>query len=250
VLIGTTGCAVLHPTAGPVIADRPGYTDGPTALPARAVQIEAGVTDDRVESVTYRSVGELLLRAGVGGRTELRFFANSYGIRSVGGEPTTHGLEDIKLGAKFALRTAPDSVHGMLPRLAFLPATTVPTGAANRSAGKAQPEAKLAASWTTKGPFSLYSNVGYGAVYDGTTWGSRGWGSLALWFAASSRISLFGEGLAVGRVGGSATSANFIDGGMTWLFGDHVQLDVRAGHGLGSTAAHEHFIGAGVAWRW
>jgi hypothetical protein len=250
VLLGASACAVLHPTTGPVVADRPGYTDGPTALPARAVQLEAGVTDDRVDGVSYRSVGELLVRAGVGGRTELRFFANSYGIRSASGAPTTRGLEDSKLGAKFALHSAPDSVHGWVPRLAFLAATTLPTGAANRSAGKAQPEAKVAASWTTSGPFSVYSNIGFGAVFDGTAWGSHGFGSLALWFAASSKVSFFGEGLVVGRVGGSATAANYLDGGVTYLFNDQLQADVRAGHGLGGTAAHERFLGVGVAWRW
>ncbi len=233
-----------------MIADRPGYTDGPTVLPARAVQVEAGVTDDRIEGVAYWSAGEVLLRAGVGGRTEFRFFANSYGIRSATGLPTTRGLEDLKVGAKLALHTAPDSVHGLLPRLGFLAATTLPTGAANRTAGKAQPEAKLAASWTTSGPFSVYSNIGFGAVYDGVEWGSHGWGSLAVWFAASSKVSLFGEGLAVGRIGGSATSANFIDGGLTYLIGYQLQADLRAGHGFGTTAGHEHFVGAGIAWRW
>jgi len=214
------------------------------------VQIEAGVTDDRIEDVNYRSVGELLLRAGVGRRTELRFFANSLGIRSASGEPTTHGLEDSKLGLKFALHTAPDSVHGWVPRLALLAASTLPTGAANRSAGKAQPEAKLAASWTTAGRFSVYSNFGVGGVYDGNAWGTHGWVSTALWLAASPRVSLFGEGLVVGRIGGTATSANYLDGGVTYLFGDHVQADVRVGHGLGATAAPERFIGAGIAWRW
>ena len=69
------------PVTGPVVADRPGYTDTPTALPARGYQVEAGITDDHVDSVTYRSAGEVLVRAGVGSHIELRFFGNSYGIR-------------------------------------------------------------------------------------------------------------------------------------------------------------------------
>jgi Putative MetA-pathway of phenol degradation len=249
-VVGLTACAGLHPTTGPVIADRPGYTDGPTALPGRSVQVEAGVTDDRVDGVTYQSLGELLVRAGIGGRTELRLFGNSYGFRSVNGGPTTHGVEDFKFGAKVALHALPDSVHGWIPRLAVLAATTLPTGAADRTAHRAQPEAKLAASWTTSGPFSLYSNLGFGAVYDGTAWGSHGWGSVALWFAASSKVSLFGEGLVTGRIGGTASSGDFVNGGLTYLFGTRLQADLRVGHGLGASVAHEHFVGAGVAWRW
>lgn len=249
-ILGVAGCGVLHPVAGPVVADRPGYTDTPTALPSRGYQVEAGVTDDHVDSVTYRSAGEVLLRAGVGSHIELRFFGNSYGIRWAPGVETTHGLEDAKLGGKLALHTAADSVHGLTPRLAFLAATTVATGAANRTAHKAQPEAKLAAAWTTSGPLSLYTNFGYGGVYDGTSWGTHVWVSAALWFAASPKVSLFGEGLVVGRASGSAVPANYIDGGVTYLLGSHVQADLRAGHGVGVNASHDYYFGAGLAWRW
>ena len=243
-------CGVLRPVTGPVVADRPGYTDTPTALPARGYQVEAGITDDHVDSVTYRSAGEVLLRAGVGSHIELRFFGNSYGIRWAPGVETTHGLEDAKLGAKLALHAAPDSVHGLIPRLAFLAATTIASGAENRTAHKAQPEVKLAAAWTTSGPFSLYTNFGYGGVYDGTAWGTHAWVTAALWFAASAKIPLYGEGLVVGRTSGSAISANYVDGGVTYLFGSHVQADVRAGHGLGANASHDHYFGMGMAWRW
>jgi hypothetical protein len=245
----TTGCTGLHVTPGPVIADRPGYTDGPVALPARAVQVEAGVTDDHNDG-TYRSAGELLVRVGIGARTELRLFGNSLGIHMSDGEPTTRGLEDSKIGVKIALHAPPDSVHGAAPRLAFLAATTLPTGSDNRTAHKAQPEAKVAAAWTTSGPFSVYSNLGFGGVYDGTAWGTRGWGTVALWLAASSKVSFFAEGMAVGRVSGSATSANYFDGGLTYLIGGHVQADVRGGVGLSGAAKDEHFFGAGLAWRW
>ncbi|MGH7524115.1 MAG: hypothetical protein ACREK8_07410, partial [Gemmatimonadales bacterium] len=67
---------------GPVVADRPGYTDTPTSLPARGYQLESGITDDHANDVLYRSVGEVLFRAGVGHSVELRFFGNSYWVRS------------------------------------------------------------------------------------------------------------------------------------------------------------------------
>ncbi|MEO5800550.1 MAG: transporter [Gemmatimonadales bacterium] len=249
-LLLLAACAPLHPSTGPVVADRPGYTDAPTSMPAGVLAVEVGVTDDRVSGVTYRSFGELLVRVGVGGGTELRFFGNSYGVRSGDGAERTEGLEDIKLGAKIALHTAPDSVHGATPRLALLLASTIPTGADNRSAGVALPEAKLAAAWTTSGPFSLFSNLGAGATYDGSSWGSHGWGSLALWFAVNSKVSLFGEGITTARIGGSATSSSYLDGGVTFLLGPRLQLDFRAGHGVGTNASHEHFFGAGLAMRW
>ncbi len=248
-LTGVAACAALHPTTGPVVADRPGYTDGPAALPAGGLGIEIGVTSDHVPGATYISVGELLIRAGIGERTELRVFGNSLGVLSAPGEATSQGLEDIKLGFKLALHTAPETVHGFVPRVAFLAATTVPIGAEERSAGKALPEAKLAAAWTTSGPFSLYTNVGIGAVYDGTSSGSHGWNSTALWFAASPKVSLYGEGLVIGRVSGVATPANYVDGGITYLLTTHLQADVRVGHGIGTNASNEQFFGAGLPWR-
>ncbi len=248
-LAGVGACAVFPPTTAPVVADRPGYTDGPSALPAGALDIEVGATSDHVPDATYTSIGELLIRAGIGARTELRFFGNSYGIRSSPGVASSHGLEDIKLGFKVALHTVPDSVHGLVPRVAFLAATTLPTGADGFSAGKALPEAKFAAAWTTSGPFSLYTNLGVGEVYDGTATGSHGWGSAALWFAASPKVSLYGEGLLIGRVGGVATSAKYVDGGIAYLLTSQLQADFRFGHGIGDNASKERFFGAGLAWR-
>lgn len=248
-LLLLTGCAALRPVTGVVVADRPGYTDTPTALPARSYQVEVGVTDDHVDDGTYRSAGELLVRAGVGKHVELRLFGNSYGVHWSPGIESTHGREDAKVGAKLSLHSAPDSVHGLLPRLALLAATTIATGAENRTAHKPQPEAKLAAAWTTSGPFSLYTNFGFGGVYDGTAWGTHAWTSAALWYAASPKISFFGEGLVVGRVSGSATASKYLDGGMTYLFSDHLQVDARYGHGVG-VVSHEHFVGVGAAWRW
>src|SRR5438067_2547634 len=86
--LGLSACAGAHLGApGPAAPDRPGYTDTPVALPAHAVQLETGVTDDRTgpdgARTRYVTAGEILLRFGVGGNTELRVFGNSYGMRTV-----------------------------------------------------------------------------------------------------------------------------------------------------------------------
>jgi hypothetical protein len=248
-------CAHLG-APGPVVADRPGYTDTPVALPAGAVQLEAGATDDRVgpsgSRTEYVSAGETLLRLGFGGRTEARLFGNSYGRRTASGAGTTGGLEDFKLGAKLNLRSAPDSVHSWAPNVALLAATTLPTGASGFGATSAQPEAKVAMNWTTASPFSLYTNVGYGDIVNETGRAGKGWVSAASWWAINPRVSVFAEGLAVGRVrgSGSGTAGNDVDGGFTLLVNDRFQLDVRIGRGLGSETGSERFFGAGLAKRW
>jgi hypothetical protein len=250
-------CASLE-APGPVVADRPGYTDTPTALPAHAVQLEAGVTGDRINAdygagrTDYLSLGEVLLRLGVGARTELRLFGNSYGTRITTGSPNVSGMEDIKVGAKVNLRAVPDSIHSWLPSAALLVATTLPTGAANIGAGAAQPEVKLAVNWTTPSPFSVYANLGAGAIETGSGHASRAWASVAGWWALNPSVSLFVEGLGIGRLSGAGTgtAGNYFDGGFTYLLNDRFQLDIRFGHGVGSETAQESFIGAGFARRW
>src|SRR5438105_11818798 len=86
--LGLGACVHLG-APGAVAPDRPGYTDTPVAMPARAVQLEFGITDDRsgpsAARTEYVSAGEALLRLGLGVNAELRLFANSYGVRTVDG---------------------------------------------------------------------------------------------------------------------------------------------------------------------
>jgi hypothetical protein len=249
------GCAHFG-APGPVAADRPGYTDTPVPLPAHAVQLETGVTDDRSGQAgtrtVYVSAGETLLRLGVGAHAELRLFGNSYAVRSVDNAPRVSGMEDAKVGAKVNLRAIPDSVHSWAPNVALLAATTLPTGAAGLSAGSAQPEAKVAMNWTTPTPFSLYSNVGYGTIYNETGRAQRGWTSVASWWSVNPRASVFVEGLVYRRISGSGsgTAARDADAGFTWLVTDRFQLDLRAGRGFGSESSTERFAGVGLARRW
>jgi outer membrane putative beta-barrel porin/alpha-amylase len=248
-------CAHLG-APGPVVADRPGYTDTPTALPARAIQLEAGVTDDQTgddfERTTTVTAGEVLARFGVGARTELRLFGNSYDLRSGGGSPTVRGLEDVKFGAKVNLRSKPDSVHSWAPNVALLAATTSPTGSNAFSAGVAQAEVKLAANWTTASPFSLYTNVAYSSTYADFTRQGKAWTSAAGWWALNPRVSLFGEGYFVELAGDQNGSfgGGDLDGGVTYLVNDRLQLDARVGHGVLGFASNERFIGVGIARRW
>ena len=246
----TGGCAHFVSPQGAAIPDRPGYTDGPLALPAGAVELEAGLTDDNAGSVEYTTYGEVLLRVGIGARTELRLFGNSYATRAETGVPRVDGTEDPKIGVKTNVHTKPDSIHSLVPNLALLAAVTVPAGATSFRNDHAQPEAKLAASWTTPTPFSVYSNVGWGAVYDGLRWGQRGWASVALWYLVNPRVSLFGEGIALRSLQGSALPSNAADVGIIYLINDRFQLDVRAGHGIGRASGSERFFGAGFARRW
>jgi hypothetical protein len=249
-VVGIAGCAHMGVPVPTVVPDRPGYTDTPTALNRGSIQLETGYTDDRTPSARYRSVGEVLLRVGVAGPVEARVFGNSYGLLSGAGIQARSGLEDLKLGAKLALIEQPDSVHAWKPSLAFLAATTIPTGASGIGSGAARPEAKLAASWTTATPFSLYANAGVNRSIDAAGWKSNAFGSVATWYAATPRVSFFAELLNSSVLGASAPVTTYVDGGVTFLVSPRLQLDFRVGRGARGDVTSERFVGAGIARRW
>ena len=248
--LSSTACLRGHVNSGPVVPDRPGYTDTPTVLSRGSVQVEVGYTDDRSSGASYRTFGESLLRVGLVGPVELRLFGNSLAERTAAGASRERGIEDAKLGVKVRLIEKPDSVHGITPNLALLVASTVPLGARGFGAGVAQPEAKLAASWTTPSPFSIYTNAGVGSVYDGATWKTHGWGSVALWYAVNPRVSLFTEGLSSHPTSDLFAPSAYVDGGITVLITEQFQADFRIGRGVASNVRGERFFGFGIARRW
>lgn len=249
------GCAGLG-APGPVVADRPGFSDGPAALPARAVQIEAGIGDDRVAgtagapSSEYRTIGQMLLRVGLGARTEARLYGNSYASRITQGSPGVSGLEDMKVGGKVNVYAAPDSVHSIIPSTGILVATSLPTGASGLTAGAAQPEAKVAANWTTSTPFSLAAELGYTAIETHPGRATQAATSVAGWWTFTPKLSGFVEGLAVRRASGDVPAMNEVDAGITYLANSRMQLDASIGHGVGPAVSRERFIAAGISRRW
>jgi hypothetical protein len=250
-LIPLATAACIHPTTqpGPVLPDRPGFSDMPDVLPAGAVQVESGFTDDRAAGVRYQTVGESLLRVGIGSGVELRMFGNSFALRSGGGAPIARGMEDAKVGAKFRLIEMPDSVHGLTPSLALLVTTSIPTGAPGLGAGVAQPEAHFAANWTTSGPFSFAANAGIAKAFDGAAWSSQGSAVASTSFDINEHLSLFAEGMRVAALSGPSQSGTYVDGGVTVLLGEQLQLDAHIGRGISRGVSGERSFGFGIAHR-
>ncbi len=248
-VLAVCACAHLRTAPGPVIPDRPGFGDAPTALPAGGVEVETGFTSDRAQGMAYQSTGESLMRVGIGGGIELRLFGNSYAAKSVVGGPTRRGMEDSKVGVKVSVIDLPDSVHGIVPGLAFLLATSVPNGAYGIGAGVAQPEGQIAASWNTNTPFSIGANAGISAAFDGTSWSNPGWTSASASYAVSARVSLFIEGMHQFDARGAPLSATYTDGGLTVTLGEKLELDARIGRGTAAGTGADHFYGFGIARR-
>ena len=250
-LLGVVSCSSLGRAAGPVISDRPGFTDTPSVLPAGGIQLEAGLTSDDTPGVRYTSIGETLVRVGVGAGVEARLFGNSYARRQEDGGRSVGGLEDPKLGIKLRVRELPDSVHSFAPRVALLMAAALPVGGSPVSTGHALPEGKFALSWNLPHGASFFSNVGYAAVIaDDGSRRARPFMTGAAWYAASPKLSLFLEAYdARGDIRHLVTPARLGDAGVTRLLSDRFQVDVRIGRSLRRDRP-ERFAGVGLSRRW
>jgi hypothetical protein len=242
------GCASAHHATALAGPDRPGYSFGTATVPTHGVQVEVGYTDTRAGSQSYHSVGEGLVRVGVGASTELRGFANSYGIRS---DATIHqrGFEDTKVGIKQRLHAGHGTTGFGAASVALLAGTTLPTGSASFGAGVWQPEALLAASIPATAKLSFVPNVGDVYVVQDGERAHRALVSLAGWYAFSGTFSTFAEYAGSQITSTPSTRLHYADAGVAFVPVPTMQLDVRYGHGM-NALPNDHYVGLGITRRW
>jgi hypothetical protein len=247
--------AVGQPPAEPaeLITDRPDQTESSSTVPVGSVQIEAGWLREEVDdTVTTESAPGVLLRIGVAEELELRVGWSGWVEEEVepgpphGGRTKISGSGDAELGLKWHLW----SEKGNRPDAALLVGTSVPVGSAALTSDAWDPAFRFAFDHELSPTVGLAYNVGY--AWD-TVEGANGATSragAAIWTAAlgvalnekvGAFIELFGA-----LPDGSAESS--FDGGLTWLVGPALQLDLYAGVGLSSTAP-DSFVGFGLSWR-
>lgn len=239
--------AALRAQPPPLVTDRPDFTESAETVVAGGVQAEAGYTFSRVDGVETQSLGELLLRVGLASRVELRLGVNSYLIeKRLGAEE--EGFEDAFLGTKVELVEAPLAGTPLRPGVAVLVGTTLPTGHESFGGEEMNPEAKLAVAWSLGERFALGSNFNVASLYeDGERYGQVS-GSAALGISLTERLGAFVEFFGFSRRSPDGSAVHFLDGGVTLLTGEDLQLDARAGLGLDDEAT-DYFLGVGFAWR-
>lgn len=231
----------------PLVTDRPDFTESPSVVGPRRAQVEAGNTYGRTGDVVANTLGETLLRVGVTERSELRVALSSW-TRAVPGSGVgapVSGWEDANLGAKFSLVA---DARGAVPATSLIVGTSVPVGSHAFRRAAAEPEAKLLLAWTMGEQWSLSSNLNYALLANPA--GGRvaePSASLSVGRSLTDRLGSYLETYAFRPVGGDGTQ--FVNAGMTLLLSDDLQLDARAGSGVGANR-RDYFVGLGVARRW
>lgn len=244
-LVALAACAPHLEPLTPISTDRPDHTESVMLVPVGMVQVEGGATTGTSGGVRTTSYGEVLVRAGVADRLELRLEPLTHTTMRARGGPAVGGLDDIAVGIKTPLIIA-DSAARAVPDVSLLLATSIPTGAHVLRADGAQPEAVLAAAWSLTGRLGLATNL---TLQRGRGSGERYWergASASAGIALSERAGSYVEWYAI-RDSRDDAAVQVLNGGVTWRLSSDLQLDARAGRG---TTNGLTFAGIGIARRW
>lgn len=232
----------------PMSTDRPDFTEGTSTLSPGQVQIEGGTTWEESGEEDILTVGELLVRIGVGEKLEARIGVGSWARLDLPGADRVDGYEDPELSLKIRLTpTAGDRPPGY-PAVALLLATTAPVGSEELTADTWQPTALLAFDWVVTDRFSIGSNVGYSYAGDEDDQFHQGFASVVAGLAATDRLGVFLEGYGFTEEEPDGDSTQYVDTGVTFAVTDDLQLDARIGFGLNDPSP-ERLVGIGASIR-
>lgn len=228
----------------PISPSRPGLAENTGTVGRGVVQVEGGYSLTRVESENSHSIGELVVRYGLGERAELRLGLNSFAIQASHGSNVS-GMQDVALGAKARLVEG----HGALPSVSVLAATTLPTGAAEIGSAGVQPTGIVSLGWrlgervalTTAGHYTYGSEAEH--RYSELT------AAAALGVALTHHLHAHAEYAEIARADHLSEGLHHLSGGFGYHLTSDLQLDLWSGyarhHGEG-----EILFGFGLARRW
>ncbi|MBX9623595.1 MAG: transporter [Gemmataceae bacterium] len=259
-------------------SDRPDFTEASSTVGKGRVQLEAGYTfaTDRSGGVTTtsHSYPEALLRVGLFADWFEFRIGQTFGTLRTGppGTPSASlpvaptdtssdpsplsgtfsagGAEDLYLGAKLGLTEQ----KGVLPELALIIQSQVPTGHRDFTAGRVLPGLNLLYGWDViEDRISLAGSSQGNRAIDADRHGYVELAqSLSVGYTLTGRLGAYTEWFAFYPAGATAegvTAQHYANGGFTHKVTPNFQLDVRAGVGL-SRNADDFFAGTGFAVRY
>ena len=213
-----------------ISSDRPGFSTGPGTVAQGQLQVEAGAQyDDGADGVALPLA---LFRYGVGERTEVRATWNG-GVLGDGRGGTAGGAVEIK-------QTLTD---GERVQTGLLLGVAIPSGG-----GPLDPSAGFLWSASVTDALSVFGTATAGPAAQAD--GERRWtatNAVGLGFSLSGQVGLFAEHF-VSATEGEGEQAHVVDGGVTWLVTDDLQLDLTGGVSVGEADVGS-FLGGGLAYR-
>ena len=223
--------------ADPISAERPGFSSSPLTLARSTWQLEVGYqfTRDRDGvDIDDHTLPLMLLRIGLADRLEMQVNWAGVSWTDLNGR-TIHGANDASIGVKWQLTDRDVSTP-----IGVFAGLSLPVGADEFTSDDVDP---------TFGLFWSHSGV---ADFFGTVLISHSDDDTVVDNAVGVSFSLDGtKGAYLEYVGRSAEGngpEHAVNGGMTFLANENLQLDLQGGLGLNDRAA-DFFVGFGLAHR-
>ena len=225
------------PTTPPIATDRPSFTDSSVVVPRGSLQAENGFTRTVSQGQRTFDGPETLLRFGVASKTELRLTAPDY----FGGVGISSGFGDLTVGMKHQFGPVPGGFD-----VSLVLSLSLPSGARAFSSGGYDPSVQLpwsralSSNWTVAGMLSVYWPTASGRR------NVTGEATFLVDRQLTKALDAFAECAGdFPRQGSPRHIAHF---GATCKLTRSQQIDLHFGWGL-SSAAVDHFIGAGYSFR-
>jgi len=244
--------AGASPDAKPLVisTDRPSLCDTSGIVPKGHFQLETGYTftlnnHSGVNTQTQNAPEILARYTLIEDRLELRISTSGYVWSRTSADGTVDhndGFSDVLPGLKLKVTDQ----DGLLPRLVLEAATTASVGTDGISNQDIEPIFKLIWSYDLGKGWGVYGN--FNVAYPSTS-GERfvqGQGGVCVTYAATDKLSFYGEYFLFGPNAKGTDSAQYLDFGAAYLLTNRVQLDVRAGFGL-NRQSNNFFTGAGIS---
>ena len=234
---------------GPLVTDRPDFTEASSTVGLGVVQLETGYTFVRDGDTHAHSWGEPLVRIGVFANWfELRVAAFPLTVSQTDGSGSgwRSGVEDLYLGLKISLTAQ----EGFLPEVAVVFQMTVPTGTAGFSDGRVLPGVNLLYGWDLTDHVSFGGSTQFNSANDEDGTAFDEWvQSAVLGYDLTHRLGVYAEWYSFHPGGsGKGETKRYLNGGLAVLATDDLQCDLRAGVGV-NDEAEDLFLGVGFSYR-
>lgn len=230
-------CVPAANLSAQISSDRPGLGDGSHVVASGVWQVEGGVQLSGNDGVDVVSIGQGLIRWGLGA-LELRFFPNSFVVLRGSGDDRS-GIQDFGVGVKVPLRGEGDW------RWSLGATTTLPTGSDDFSAEDPTGAVTLIGETSLSDGVGVALNAGYAAFFDDV-----GDGTFSLLVTPSFSVpDVPGLSLYAGWAGyfGPDDDVHIVEGGLAKAVGEDGQWDINAGYDPDSGV---WFLGFGASRRW
>ena len=240
--------------------DRPDFTESTETVPWGRFQIEADYTftydRESRDRVRDHTVAGFLLRMGIVEDFELRFGWGGYSVtqlnyddqtrggRTVGREEWVQGANDLSFGFKVKLFEQ----DGLRPHFSVIGEFSVPSGTRGFSSGDVDPAVLLVWAYDLSDRWSVGGNINFAVVSEEGDRFFQPATSVAVGYSIDDRWGAYMEYFGFYPNSEHTDCAHTINGGLTYLVTNNLQLDIRAGFGL-NEEADDFFTGVGFSWR-